>query len=240
MIRLNKFLASAGIASRRKCDDLILAGKVKVNGKIITQLGVRIEEDIDKVEFEGKPLFHKKESIYIILNKPKNVITTAKDQHDRNTVVDLIPIKDRIFPVGRLDYDSTGLLILTNDGDLSHSLIHPKFKIKKTYHVLLNRVLRPVDKYKFEHGIMLEGKKTIPCKVSEIRVVDNCSLLDIEITEGRNRQIRRMFEILGYKVEKLDRIAFANLSLTGLQRSEWRYLTQKEIDTLKREALNGS
>lgn len=233
MIRLNKYLASAGIASRRKCDDYILEGRIKVNGEIVTQLGSRINEDSDQVLFDGEPVRPEIDKKYIILNKPKGVVTTADDPFERNTVIDLIPIKQRIFPVGRLDYDTTGLLLLTNDGPLTNKLIHPKYKIEKIYLVLLNKIIRPVSLYHLKKGIDLDGKKTAPCKISEIRIIDNCSFLEVVLFEGRNRQIRRMFEAEGYEVVELDRIAFGPLTLTGLSRGSWRYLKKSELTDLK-------
>jgi pseudouridine synthase len=234
MIRLNKFLASAGIASRRKCDDLILEGRVKVNDKIITTLGFRVDEEKDKISFDNKIVKYAKDFIYIIMNKPKGIVTTVKDQYNRNTVLDLIPIKQRIFPVGRLDYDTTGILLLTNDGVLANRLIHPKYKIEKVYHVLLNKIIKPVALYKLQRGIELDGKRTAPCKISEIRIIDNCSLLEMVLYEGRNRQVKRMFKLLGYEVEKLDRLALGPLTLAGLSRGAWRYLKKSELSNLKR------
>jgi len=233
-IRLNKYLASAGIASRRKCDDLITSGKVKVNGEVITKLGLRIDEGQDEVEFEGTVIYPVEKKLYIVINKPVRFVSTVKDEHDRKTIIDLLPIEERIFPVGRLDYDSTGVLLLTNDGPLSHRLTHPSFEIEKTYYVLLDKVITAKDLYHIEHGIILDGKKTHPCKASQVRVYDNCSLLSISIHEGRNRQIRRMFEALEYEVQELDRIRFANIDLTGLKRGEWRHLTKNEISEIKR------
>ena len=233
MIRLNKFLAAAGIGSRRKCDDYIVEGKVSVNGEVVQKLGVRIDELNDTIFFEGSEVKIQEKLLYIILNKPKGIITSAKDEYDRNTVVDLIPLKTRLFPVGRLDQDTTGLLILTNDGELTNQLIHPKFKIPKTYHVLLNKNIHPKDIYHFKHGIILDEKKTAPCKLSEIRIIDNCSFLEVILYEGRKRQIRRMFDELGYKVVELDRIAFGPLTIAGIKRGEWRYLNNNEITTLK-------
>jgi 23S rRNA pseudouridine2605 synthase len=232
-MRLNKFLASAGIASRRKCDDLIQAGRVKVNGEIITTLGHRIDEDSDQIAFDNKVIRSKSDFIYIMLNKPKGVVSTVNDQFKRNTVLDLIPIEQRIFPIGRLDYDTTGLLLLTDDGLLTNQLIHPKYKIKKVYHALLNKAIKPLAVYHLERGIELQGKKTAPCQISEVRVIDNCSLLEVVLYEGRNRQIRRMFNAMGYEVEKLDRIAFGPLTLAGLARGNWRYLSKQEIKRLK-------
>jgi len=232
-IRLNKYLASAGIASRRKCDDLITSRKVKVNGEVITKLGLRIDSEQDEVEFEGTVVYPVEKKLYIVINKPVGFVSTVKDEHDRKTVIDLLPIEERIFPVGRLDYDSTGVLLLTNDGPLSHRLTHPSYEIEKTYYVLLDKVITAKDLYHIEHGIMLDGKKTHSCKASQVRVYDNCSLLSISIHEGRNRQIRRMFEALEYEVQELDRIRFANIDLTGLKRGEWRHLSNNEISKLK-------
>jgi len=233
MIRLNKFLASAGIGSRRKCDDYIVDGKVSVNGQIVTTLGIRIDELNDTITFEGKDVKLKHNLVYIILNKPEGIITTSSDEYDRNTVLDLIPLEERLFPVGRLDQDTTGLILITNDGELANKLMHPKFKIPKTYHVLLDKIIHPKDKYHFERGILLDEKKTAPCKLSEIRVIDNCSFLEIILREGRKRQIRQMFNELGYKVVELDRIAFGPLTLAGIKRGEWRYLNKNEVDGLK-------
>lgn len=239
MMRLNKFLASAGIASRRKCDELIQAGKVKLNGELVRTLGVKIDEHTDVVEFENRPVKLKLKFVYILLNKPHRYVTTASDEHHRRTVLDLINIEERVFPVGRLDYLTTGALMLTDDGELSNRLIHPRFKVKKVYHFLLDKRIRPVDLYHVEHGIVLDDKKTMPCKAKEIRLIDNCSLVEITLREGRNRQIRRMMEKLGYTVEMLDRIAFGNLNLAGLKRGEWRYLTESEINDLKQEVQDG-
>jgi 23S rRNA pseudouridine2605 synthase len=234
MIRLNKYLSQAGIASRRSCDDLIMAGMIKVNGEVIDQVGVSIDEKTDRVEYQGKPVSLPDEYIYIILNKPKGIMTTARDQYERKTVLDLIPLNKRIYPVGRLDSDTSGLLLVTNDGMMTHALIHPRYKIPKKYHVMLDKKLKPISKYTFEHGLELDGQKTAPCKLQEIRIIDNASFVEVELHEGRNRQIRRMFELLGYRVQRLERISFGPLILTGLRRGEWRYLTRREISMLKK------
>ena len=232
-MRLNKFLASAGVGSRRTCDDYIVAGRVRVNGKVVQKLGIKIDESSDKVTFDDRELTRHLELKYIMLNKPAGIITTASDEYNRQTVLDLIPLEERIFPVGRLDQDTTGLVLLTNDGDLANHLIHPRYKIPKTYHALLNKKIHPKDIYHFERGLLLDDKITAPCKLSEIRVIDNCSYLEVIISEGRNRQIRRMFELLDYEVETLERIAFGPLHLGGLKRKEWRYLTESEVKNLK-------
>jgi pseudouridine synthase len=233
MMRLNKFLASAGVGSRRKCDDYIVEGKISINGEVVRTLGIKIDELLDTITFDGKKVTLEQQILYLILNKPKGIITSAKDEYDRNTVLDLIPLSERVFPVGRLDQDTTGLILLTNDGELANKLMHPKFKIPKTYHVLLNKIIHPKDKYHFERGLLLDEKKTAPCILSEIRIIDNCSFLEVILREGRKRQIRRMFEELGYQVVELDRIGFGSLTLTGLKRGEWRYLNEEEIKRLK-------
>jgi pseudouridine synthase len=232
MMRLNRYLAMAGIASRRKCDELILAKRVKVNGQIVNQLGQKIEEQTDEVLFDNKIVRLPEKFKYILLNKPAGYITTASDEYNRRTVIDLVPVKDRVFPVGRLDYETTGLLLLTNDGDLANQMIHPRYKIEKVYHVLLDKLIKPVALYHLEQGIDIDDRKTAPCKIKQIRVVDNCSLLEIRLLEGRYRQIRRMFEKYDYVVEELDRIALGPLNLSGLKRGEWRYLRQSEVNDL--------
>jgi 23S rRNA pseudouridine2605 synthase len=237
MIRLNKYLASAGIGSRRTCDDYISTGRIRVNGRLVQKLGTKIDESADTVYFDGRQVKFTASMVYIILNKPAGIITTASDELERRTVLDLIPVEERIFPVGRLDQDTTGLVLLTNDGELTNQLIHPRYKIPKTYHALLDKKIHPKDIYHFEHGLMLDDKMTAPCKLTEIRIIDNCSFAQIIIAEGRNRQIRRMFEILGYQVEKLERIAFGPLQLGGLKEREWRYLTSVEVDRLKQLQL---
>ena len=233
MMRLNRYLAQAGVASRRKCDELILQGRVTVNGEKVAELGVRVDEIQDKITFDGSPVNVPRNFKYIILNKPAGYVTTAKDEFNRHTVLDLIPLEERIFPVGRLDYETTGLLLVTNDGELSNQLIHPKYKFEKTYHVLLDKLVKPVAIYNLQLGVELDGKKTARCKIHQIRVVDNCSLLEVKLREGRNRQIRRMFELYEYNVDKLDRIAFGPLTLAGLKRGEWRYLRRTEIEKLR-------
>jgi len=233
MMRLNKYLANAGIASRRKCDDLIIAGRIKVNGEVITALGYRVNENKDKIQYDDRVVKAETQFKYLLLNKPTGYVSTVKDEFNRPTVLDLIPLEERIYPVGRLDYDTSGLLLLTNDGDLTNMLLHPRFKVEKVYHVLLDNLIRPVALYHLEQGIELEGQRTSPCKISQIRVIDNCSLLEIRLREGRNRQIRKMFAAYDYQVESLERIAFGPLSLTGLKRGEWRPLTRYEVTKLK-------
>jgi pseudouridine synthase len=234
MIRLNKFMANAGIASRRRCDDFIMAGAVKVNGQVANQLGTVIDETRDAVTFRGNPIGVPDKYIYVLLNKPTGVVSTAIDEHLRRTVVELVTIPERIFPVGRLDFQTTGVLMLTNDGDLTHHLLHPNYKVQKLYRILLDKVIRPIDLHHLRNGVMLEEKMTQPCKITELRIVDNCSLLQVELREGRNRQLRKMFELYGYEVQQLERISFAGLTAGRLQPGEWRYLTGNEIVELKK------
>lgn len=232
-IRLNRYLAMAGIGSRRKCDKLISEGRVKINGEVVTRLGVRVDPERDEVLFDDQPVAPDEKMIYILLNKPLKTVTTARDERNRRTVLDLIAAPRRLFPVGRLDYHTTGALLITNDGDLAYYLIHPRFEAKKVYRVMLNRIIRAVDLHHFQNGIMLDGKMTAPCRAQELRRIGNRSLLEVELHEGRNRQIRRMFEILGYHVEELHRVEFAGLNVNDLNPGEWRELTRQEVKRLK-------
>ena len=232
-IRLNRFLAMAGVGSRRSCDNYIVEGRVSVNKQPVTRLGVRIDPDVDEVYFDGKRVERVKEFIYILMNKPLRTVTTVKDEKRRKTVIDLLGISERLFPVGRLDYYTSGALLITNDGELAYYLIHPRFEVKKVYRVMLNKIIRPIDLHHFQTGIMLDERKTAPCKVRELRRMGNRSYLEVELHEGRNRQIRRMFDALGYHVEELHRLSFAGLNVTDLKPGEWRELTAKEVEMLK-------
>lgn len=232
-IRLNRFLAQCGVGSRRKCDEYIAEGRVKVNGQVVDQMGVKIDPENDRVEFDGEVIQPSRKKVYILLNKPLKTVTTAKDEARRKTVLDLIQLDERVFPVGRLDYDTTGALLLTNDGDMAYYLAHPRYEISKIYWVLLDKRMRPIDLHHFRQGIELDGKKTAPCKAEEFRIIDNCSYLEVELHEGRNRQIRRMVEALGYKVRELHRVEFAGLRVDGLRPGQWRLLTPPEVKRLR-------
>lgn len=238
-MRLNKFLAHAGIASRRKCDELIRDGHVKVNGQTVREMGVTIDEHRDMVTFKGEKVLLQEKYAYVLLNKPPGFVSTASDEHKRNTVLDLVGLPERIYPVGRLDYNTTGVLLLTNDGELTNCLLHPNFKVEKIYHAFINEKVRPVDLHRLQKGIELDGEMTLPCTMREIRIVDNCSFLEIILREGRNRQIRRMFEVLHYNVEELERISFAGITARNLQPGEWRYLKDDELARLKEEVHYG-
>ena len=232
MERLQKLIARAGITSRRNAEKLISDGKVTVDGKVITELGAKFDAQKNKIRVDGKLLKFDAEKIYILLNKPRGYVCTAKDERGRNTVLDLINISERVFPVGRLDLNSEGLLLLTNDGELSNALIHPKFKIDKTYRAKISGELTEEKLDKLRAGIELEDGLTAP---AEIFLLEE-NLVEITIHEGRNRQIRRMFAAIGCEVKRLKRIKFADLTLEGVAVGKFRRLTSSEIKNLKKSS----
>jgi 23S rRNA pseudouridine2605 synthase len=233
-IRLNRYLAMCGLGSRRKCDELIAGGAVRVNGKVVTEMGTRINPETDRVEYFNQEVNPEERFIYILLNKPLRTVTTASDEKKRKTVLDLIEIKERLFPVGRLDFNTTGALLITNDGKLAYYLAHPRFEVTKIYRVLLDKRIRPIDLHHFQRGLDLEGRMTAPCRVEELRILDNRSYLEVELHEGRNRQIRKMFELLGYQVTDLHRLEFAGLRVEDMHQGDWRPLTPGEVSKLRR------
>ena len=235
-IRLNKFLANAGVCSRREADEFIQKGAVMVNGVAITELGTKITRN-DKVEFNGKEV-HIESKVYIVLNKPKNCVTTSDDPQARLTVMDLVKhaCTERIYPVGRLDPNTTGVLPLTNDGDLASKLTHPSFKKKKIYHVWLDKEVSVEDMEKIANGIELEDGEIHADAISYVNEADKTQV-GIEIHSGRNRIVRRIFESLGYHVTKLDRVYFAGLTKKNLGRGKWRYLNEKEVNALRMGAF---
>jgi 23S rRNA pseudouridine2605 synthase len=230
--RLNKYIAHAGICSRREADMHISLGVVKVNNKVMTELGYQVKEG-DVVHFDGKPITPEKKA-YVLLNKPKGFITTTKDEKGRKTVMDLIAksTSSRVMPVGRLDRPTTGLLIFTNDGDLAKKLTHPSSMVKKIYHVVLSKSLKPHDLVQIRRGLTLDDG---PVQVDEVSYVKGASKREIglEIHLGRNRIVRRIFEYMGYEVISLDRVVFAGLTKKDLPRGTWRHLSKQEIDYLK-------
>ncbi|MBP3285120.1 MAG: rRNA pseudouridine synthase [Clostridia bacterium] len=233
--RLQKFLAEAGVASRRKAEELILSGQVKVNGKTVTELGTKVNPERDKVYFKDELIKIKKKKIYLLLNKPAGYISAAKDQFDNPSVLHLVEnIKERLFPVGRLDKDTTGALLLTNDGDFSYHLTHPKHEVSKTY--LAEVVGRPTDEEMrlFMKGVYIDGKKTYPAKIRIVKEIKKNSIVEIVIHEGRNRQVKKMCEEIGHKVVSLQRVAIGNLTIDGLKEGSWRHLTPKEVERLMR------
>lgn len=231
LIRLNKFISNAGVCSRREADKLIEAGEIAVNGKVITELGYKVHKG-DSIKYNNKVLKREK-MVYVLLNKPKDFITTTNDPEDRKTVMQLVAnaCEERIYPVGRLDRNTTGLILLTNDGDLAKKLSHPSHKVKKLYQVDVDKPVTDEDFIKIQEGVTLEDGVA---KVDELAFVtpDNKSL-GIEIHIGRNRIVRRIFESLGYEVVKLDRVMYAGLTKIDLPRGNWRYLTEKEVVKLK-------
>jgi 23S rRNA pseudouridine2605 synthase len=229
---LNKYLANAGICSRREADEFIQAGVVSVNGVVITELGTKIKRS-DEVKFHEDAVKIERK-VYVILNKPKNCVTTSDDPQERHTVMELVKdaCKERIYPVGRLDRNTTGVLLLTNDGDLASKLTHPKFLKKKIYHVSLDKNVTRTDLDKIVSGVTLEDGD-IHADAAEFVSEDRKDEVGIEIHSGKNRIVRRIFESLGYRVTKLDRVFFAGLTKKGLRRGEWRYLTEKELDFLR-------
>ncbi len=231
-IRLNKYLANAGVCSRREADEFIQAGVVKVNGEVVTELGTKVMRT-DSVMFHEQPVSLEKK-VYVLLNKPKDHVTTSDDPQQRKTVMDLVKdaCTERIYPVGRLDRNTTGVLLLTNDGDLASKLTHPKFLKKKVYHVYLDKNVTAHDFQQIRDGITLEDGDIKADAVEYADPVDK-KQVGIEIHSGKNRIVRRIFEHLGYKVTKLDRVLFAGLTKKNLRRGDWRYLTEEEVNRLR-------
>jgi len=233
-MRLNKFLASCGVSSRRKCDELIFSGKVRVNGKIVKTPAYQVNPEKDEV-IVNENIVKLPQKIYIALNKPEGVLCSLKDDFGRTLIIDLIPeIKERIFPVGRLDYNSEGLILLTNDGELANRLIHPKFKVEKTYHVLIKGIIDENKLKIISNGMEVDGEKYQPAKVRIFNIGKKTSHIEIKIKEGKKRQIRKMFKELGFEVKKLKRVKFGPIKLGNLKKGEWRYLNEIEIRNLYR------
>lgn len=232
-IRLNRFIANSGICSRRDADEHIKNGNVTVNGRLVTALGTKVNWG-DDIRLKNKRLSTER-MVYILMNKPKDYVTTVDDPHADRTVLDLIGdgCSERVYPVGRLDKATTGVLLLTNDGDLTGKLTHPKYKRKKIYHVFLDQPVSKGDLFKLTEGIDLDGDRIAADAVAYADAEDK-SQIGMELHSGQNRVIRRMFEALGYKVKKLDRVYFAGLTKKNLPRGKWRFLTDREVGMLKR------
>ena len=231
-LRLNKYLANAGVCSRREADEFIQAGVVTVNGQVVTELGTKILRT-DEVRFHDQPVTIEKK-VYVLLNKPKDYVTTSDDPQQRKTVMDLVKnaCSERIYPVGRLDRNTTGVLLLTNDGDMASKLTHPKYLKKKIYHVFLDKACSAHDLQQIAEGIQLEDGEIKADDVQYAHPTDK-KQVGIEIHSGKNRIVRRIFESLGYRVQKLDRVQFAGLTKKNLKRGDWRYLTEEEVDRLR-------
>lgn len=232
-MRLQKYMAQCGVASRRKSEELISQGFVEVNNKIVTKLGTTVNPKKDIVKVKGKKIKLEKDNVYIILNKPIGVVTSVKDEKGRTVVVDLIEdVKERIYPVGRLDIDTTGLVLLTNDGDIAYKITHPKNQIPKKYIAIVEGVPNKIELERFRNGIKIDGKKTAKASVKIVKNYEEDSILEITITEGRNRQIKKMCEAINHPVKKLKRISMGEIELRGLDIGNWRYLNDEEIEYL--------
>ncbi|MDD3557741.1 MAG: pseudouridine synthase [Melioribacteraceae bacterium] len=231
-MRLNKYISQCGIASRRKADELIESGRISVNGKVITSLGFQIDEDKDVVKFDGEKIKAEK-FVYYLLNKPKGVVTTTLDEKNRKTVIDLIETKSTIFPVGRLDFNTTGVLLLTNDGDFANKLTHPSNKYIREYEVKLNEELTPEIEQKLLRGIILDGRKSRFITMSFPKK-EKRDLVIVSTEEGRNHFVKKMFDLVGLSVKKLDRIKFGDFTTLNMRRGEYRKLTSHEIKNIKK------
>ena len=232
--RLQKVLAKAGVASRRHSEELILSGKVKVNGKFVTELGTKVNPLKDRIQVNGKPLPAAEKKVYYILNKPRGYVTSLNDDRGRKTIMDILEgIEQRVYPVGRLDYDSEGLLLLTNDGELTQALTHPSHKVKKTYQVTVKGIPEMEQLKAMAKGLELEDGLTAPADVKLVSIGEDRAGLEVSIHEGRNRQVRRMFEHIGHEVLRLRRVRIGSLGLDKLKSGEFRPLTLKEIRELR-------
>lgn len=235
-MRINKYIASCGVASRRKAEELINAGRVKVNGKIINELSFQVDENNDRVEVDEKLIGLEERLVYIMLNKPEGYVTTVKDQFDRKSVIGLVKdVGERVYPIGRLDYETSGLLLLTNDGDLTYKLTHPKHEVDKTYIATLKGIPTLNEMKNFEKGLYIEDYKTAPAKIKVLKKNEekNYCVCEIKIHEGRNRQVRKMCRAINHPVMNLRRKAMGKIVLKDVEIGQYRYLTQEEIDYLK-------
>lgn len=232
--KVQKILSETGVASRRKAEELIREGRVTVNGRT-TQIGDRADPSYDHIKVDGRRVFLPPSKTYLLVHKPKGVVTTVDDPEGRKTVLDLLPASTRrLFPMGRLDYDAEGLLLLTDDGDLAHRLSHPSFHIPRTYHVKVKGKPTPLEVRRLSQGIYLDDGRTAPCRVSSLKETEENSWLEMVLYEGRNRQVKRMWDKLGYPVLKLKRVEFAGLSLGRLQPGQYRALRPGEVQRLKK------
>lgn len=231
-MRLNKFLSNSGVASRRKCDEIIKQGLVYVNGKQVNELGMQINEKKDKVTIEGKKITLPSSFVYIKLNKPKGYACTASDEKGRKTIYELINCEERLFSIGRLDYDTEGLLLLTNDGEFANSVAHPKFSIEKEYRVTAEGEIKESELAVMRKGVVVDGERMPSARVEKLSFENGFTKLSVVIDEGQNRQIRRMFEAIGHAIKLLKRVRIGNIKLGGLSRGEYKDLTTEELNGL--------
>lgn len=233
-MRLQKYMAQSGVASRRKSEEIILEGRVKVNGKVIKKLGTTINPEKDIVSVDNKSIERESKKVYIMLNKPEGYVTTLKDRHSEKIVLDLVNgIDERIFPVGRLDLDTSGLLLMTNDGDLTQKLTHPSYEVPKKYIAVVEGIPNSKKLARFRKGLKIDGRMTAEAYIKVLKKHKDSSVLEISIHEGRNRQVRKMCEYIRHPILELQRIAVGELTLNDLKAGEWRYLTEKEVKYLK-------
>jgi pseudouridine synthase len=232
--RLHKVLAHAGVESRRAAEEMILAGRVSVNGEVVTRLGTKVDPEHDSITVDGRPIPKRVKRMYLMLNKPAGYITTVSDPERRPTVMELVPHSMRIYPVGRLDANSEGLILMTNDGDFANLLAHPRYSLEKEYHVAVQGTVKEEDLQALRDGVVIDGRKTAPARVRILSSDGKSTWLSMTIHEGRNRQIRRMLLALGYKVERLVRMRIGPLWLGSLPRGAYRHLTPAEVRMLKR------
>lgn len=234
-MRLQKFMAKCGVASRRKSEEIILMDRVKVNGNIVRELGFKVDETKDRVEVDGNVLKVEEKKVYILLNKPVGYITTVSDEFGRKKVIDLLlGIKERVYPVGRLDYDTSGLLLLTNDGDLAYRITHPKYEKSKKYIAKVSGIPNEKKLQEFRDGLQIEDYITSKAKVDILDIAEKNAILEITIHEGKNRQVRKMCSKIGHPVIELRRVEIGKIKLGDTKEGEWRHLTQEEIEFLNR------
>lgn len=234
IVRLQKYIAMCGVASRRKAEELIEKGVVKVNGEKITELGTKVEIGADTVMVNGNIIKTEQKNYYIMLNKPVGYVSTVHDQFERPSVLDLVELKSRLFPVGRLDYDTSGLLLLTNDGDFTYKVTHPKFQMNKTYIAVIKGGITIAGLNRLRRGVKIEDYTTSPAEVEILEAKDGYTQIKITIHEGKNRQVRKMFESVGCKVVELERISIGDIILGNLPLGRWRHLTSHEVNYLMR------
>lgn len=234
IVRLQKYIAMCGVASRRKAEELIEKGVVKVNGEKITELGTKVEIGADTVMVNGNIIKTEQKKYYIMLNKPVGYVSTVHDQFERPSVLDLVELKSRLFPVGRLDYDTSGLLLLTNDGDFTYKVTHPKFQMNKTYIAIIKGGITIAGLNRLRRGVKIEDYTTSPAEVEILEAKDGYTQIKITIHEGKNRQVRKMFESVGCKVVELERISIGDIILGNLPLGRWRHLTSHEVNYLMR------
>ena len=233
LVRINKYLSSSGVTSRRKADEMIAAGRIKVNGKVVKELGTKITPGKDKIEFDGKGVRTSTRLVYILLNKPKDAVTTSSDEKGRRSVMDVVKVRERVYPVGRLDRNTTGALLLTNDGELANRLMHPRHLVLKVYKATLDRALKEREFARLKKGVMIDSTVTVP---DDVYVLPDSGGLEVGISvhEGKHHLVKRIFESFEIRVLQLDRYSYAGLTHHGLQRGQWRNLTKNEVSNLRK------